>query len=191
LPRTDAERAVVQNPKLTDYASLRDFELYKPVISAINGFAIAGGLEIIQATDIRIAAESARFGLQEVKWAIFPKGGSTVRLPRQVPYCKAMEILLTGELFNAREALEMGFVNKVVPDGELMPAAEAVARKIIANGPLAVRAIKEAVIRNIGLTIKEGLALESRIAEPVYQSQDAKEGPLAFLEKREPRYMNR
>ncbi len=191
VPQSEAEKAVVQDPKLTDYASLRDFELYKPVISAINGFAIAGGMEIVQATDIRIAAESARFGLQEVKWAIFPKGGSTVRLPRQVPYCRAMEILLTGELFSAREALEMGFVNKVVPDGELMPAAEAIARKIIANGPLAVRAIKEAVIRNIGLTVGEGLALESRIAEPVYRSQDAKEGPLAFVEKREPRYMNR
>jgi enoyl-CoA hydratase len=167
---------------------LRDFELYKPVIAAISGFAIAGGMEIVQATDIRIAVESARFGLQEIKWALFPKGGSTVRLPRQVSYSKAMEILLTGELFSAREALEMGFINQVVPEGELMAVAEAMAARIVKNGPLAAKAIKESVIRTSGLTIKQGLALELELADPVFKSKDAKEGPKAFMERRAPHF---
>jgi enoyl-CoA hydratase len=188
-PEDDFDRAVVQNPQLTNEALLRDFELYKPVIAAINGFAIAGGMELVQGTDIRIAVETARFGLAEVKWAITPKGGSTVRLPRQIPYCKAMEIMLTGELITAQEALKIGFINKVVPSGELMAAAEAIARRILKNGPLAVRTIKESVIKTTGLTIKEGLALEKELSVPAYNSRDAKEGPRAFMEKREPKYI--
>ena len=188
-PENDFDRAVLQNPQLTDEALLRDFELYKPVIAAINGFAIAGGMELVQGTDIRIAVETARFGLAEVKWAITPKGGSTVRLPRQVPYCKAMEIMLTGNLITAREALEMGFINSIVSEEGLMAAAENIARRILKNGPLAVKAIKESVIKTTGLTIKEGLVLEKKLAEPVYNSRDAKEGPRAFMEKREPKYI--
>lgn len=187
-PECDADRAVLANPRLVDEAMLRDFELFKPVISAINGFAIAGGMEIVQATDIRIATESARFGLQEVKWALFPKGGSTVRLPRQVPYCKAMEILLTGELISAQEALSIGFINKIVPAAKLMETAETIALRIAKNGPLAVRAIKESVIKVAGLTIQEGLDEEKKLAAPVFKSKDAKEGPRAFMEKREPQF---
>lgn len=188
-PENDFDRAVLQNPQLTDEALLRDFELYKPVIAAINGFAIAGGMELVQGTDIRVASATARFGLAEVRWAITPKGGSTVRLPRQVPYCKAMEIMLTGELITAQEALEIGFVNKVVPAGDVLAEAEAIARYILKNGPLAVKVIKESVIKTTGLTIKEGLALEKVLAAPVYSSKDAKEGPRAFMEKRAPRYI--
>ena len=187
-PENDFDRAVLQNPQLPDEAILRDFELYKPVIAAINGFAVAAGMELVQGTDIRIASMTARFGLPEVKRAITPKGGSTVRLPRQIPYCKTMEILLTGELFTAQQALEMGFINKVVPAEEVMTEAEAIAKCILENGPLAVMAVKESVIKTSGLTIKEGMELETKLAAPVYASRDAKEGPRAFMEKRKPKY---
>lgn len=190
-PASDADRTVLDNPRLVDEAMLRNLELFKPVIAAINGFAIAGGMEIVQATDIRIATESARFGLQEVKWGLFPKGGSTVRLPRQVPYCKAMEILLTGELISAQEALAIGFINKIVPAEMLIQTAEAIALRIVKNGPLAVRAIKESVIKTWGLTIKAGLDEEKKLADPVFKSNDAKEGPRAFMEKREPIFLGR
>lgn len=188
-PETEADHAVLNDPRILEAAMLRNFELYKPVIAAINGYAIAGGMELIQSTDIRIASESAQFGLQEVKWALFPLGGSTVRLSRQVPFCKAMEILLTGDLFDAQEALRIGFVNRVVPMNKVMEEAEKVALRIIKNGPLSVTAIKKSVIQNIGLTIKEGLEREKMFAEPVIKSKDAREGPRAFKEKREPKYI--
>ena len=188
-PRTDADKSLSANPGLIDDATLRNFELYKPVISAINGFAIAGGMEIVQATDIRIASETARFGLQEVKWALFPRGGSTVRLPRQVPYCKAMEIMLTGELIDAEEALRIGFINRVVPPDKLMEEAEKIALQILRNGPLSLRAIKRSVIECMGLTVEEGLMREAELATDVFNSKDAREGPLAFKEKRAPRFL--
>ncbi|MBW1892669.1 MAG: enoyl-CoA hydratase/isomerase family protein [Deltaproteobacteria bacterium] len=187
-PETDADKQIQQNPLLAQKAFLRDFELYKPVIAAVNGHAIAGGLELLYATDIRIAAENAKFGLQEVKWAIFPMGGSSVKLPRQLPYARAMEILLTGELMDAKEALQYGFVNRVLPQDKVMEEAERVANIIVKNGPMAVTAIKKAVLENIGLTLKDGLAKEMEIAIPVFLSKDAQEGPRAFKEKREPEY---
>jgi enoyl-CoA hydratase len=187
-PETDAERAVADNPKIVQKAMLRDFELYKPVIAAVNGLAIAAGMELVQACDIRIASETAKFGLAEVKWAVFPRGGSTVRLPRQIPFCKAMEILLTGDFIDAAEALRIGFVNDVVPRDKVMEEAERIASKIVKNGPLAIEGVKKAVTRNMGLTIEEGLKNEWELSQPVFQSRDAKEGPKAFKEKREPEY---
>ncbi|MFZ5573515.1 MAG: enoyl-CoA hydratase-related protein [Thermodesulfobacteriota bacterium] len=185
---TEADKQIQKNPLLAQKALLRDFELYKPVIAAVNGHAIAGGMELLYSTDLRVAAEGARFGLQEVKWSIFPMGGSSVKLPRQLPYARAMEILLTGELMTAEEALRHGFVNRVVPQAQLMAEAERYARLIAANGPLAVTAIKKAVLTNIGLTIHDGLAKEMEIAIPVFLSEDAKEGPRAFKEKRAPQF---
>jgi enoyl-CoA hydratase len=187
-PQNDAEKTFASSPGLVDDATLRNFELYKPVIAAVNGFAIAAGMEIVQATDIRIASENARFGLQEAKWGLFPLGGSTVRLPRQVPYCKAMEIMLTGELIDAEEALQLGFINRIVPKDKLMEVSEEVADRIARNGPLAVRNIKASVISCIGLTIEEGLKKEYTLGREVFDSKDAKEGPRAFMEKREPRF---
>lgn len=187
-PETDADKKVCSNPALLDEATLRNFELYKPVISAVNGFAIGGGMEILQATDIRIASENARFGLQEAKWAFFPRGGSTVRLPRQVPYCKAMEIMLTGDLIDAEEALRIGFINRVVPHDRLMAEAEKTALRIAQNGPLSLKAIKESVIKCMGLSLEEGLMKEIELAKDVMNSQDAREGPRAFMEKRQPRF---
>ena len=179
---------IASDPGLIDRATLRNFELYKPVIAAVNGFAIAGGMEIVQATDIRITSENARFGLQEAKWGLFPLGGSTVRLPRQVPYCRAMEIMLTGELIDAEEALRIGLINRVVPADRLMSEVEKIADRIIRNGPLSLRNIKKSVINCMGLTIEEGLDLEYRLGQEVFHSRDAREGPLAFMEKREPAF---
>jgi enoyl-CoA hydratase len=187
-PETPAEKQIQLNPMLAQKAFLRDFELYKPVIAAVNGYAIAGGMELLYSTDIRIASENAKFGLQEVKWAVFPMGGSSVKLPRQIPYARAMEILLTGELMDAKEAFEYGFVNRVLPRNKIMEEAERIAASIVKNGPMAVAAIKKAVLENIGLSLKEGLEKEVEIAIPVFMSQDAQEGPRAFKEKREPEY---
>jgi len=188
-PRNEVEKIVAGNPVTIDYAMLRDFELYKPVIAAINGFALAGGMELVQACDIRVAAENAKFGLREVSLGLFPLGASTVRLPRQVSYCNAMEIMLTGGLFSAQRALEMGFVNHVVPQEQLMGKAEKIAKTIAANGPLSVKAIKESVIKCMGEPVNKGLSIEQEYGDKVFASDDAKEGPLAFIEKRKPQFM--
>jgi enoyl-CoA hydratase len=187
-PETDADLKIQKDPTLSQKAFLRGYELYKPVVAAVNGFAIAGGLELLYSTDIRIACPEAKFGLQEVKWALFPAGGSSVHLTRQLPYARAMEILLTGELIDAREALNLGLLNRVVPRDQLMQEAERYAGIIAKNGPLAVSAIKRAAVTNIGLPIKEGLERETEIAAMVFASKDAREGPKAFKEKREPEY---
>ena len=185
---TDADKQVQNNPDLMNKSILRDFDLQKPVIAAINGHAIAGGLEILYATDIRIACPEAKFGLQEVKWAIFPMGGSSVHLPRQFPYAKAMEMLLTGELITADEALAAGFINRIVPRDQILAEAEKTATLIAGNGPIAVQAIKKAVKANMGVPVKEALAKEVEIAMPVFMTKDAQEGPRAFKEKRPPAY---
>ncbi len=187
-PKTDVEKIVADNPIMIDYAMLRDFELYKPVIAAINGFAIAGGMELVQACDIRVSTENAKFGLREAMLGLFPLGASTVRLPRQVSYCQAMEIMLTGDLFSAKKALEMGFVNYVVPQEQLMVEAKRIAQAIASNGPLSVKTIKESVIKCMGEPIIKGLSMEKKFGNKVFASQDSKEGPLAFLEKRKPRF---
>ena len=187
-PESDADKKVIGDFTLGQKALLREFELNKPIIAAINGDAIAGGFEFLYAADIRIGSEHARFGLQEVKWAIFPMGGSSVRLPQQMPYARAMEMLLTGELINASDAYHYGFLNRVVPASQVMEEAEKFASIIAKNGPLAVTAIKKAVLSNIGLTLSQGLANELEHAMPVFMSEDVKEGPRAFKEKREPQY---
>jgi enoyl-CoA hydratase len=185
-PETDADKMIQKDPYLPQKAFLRTMKIDKPIIAAINGHAIAGGMEILYATDIRIAAEGVRFGLQEVKWSIVPLMGSSVKLPRQIPYVKAMEILLTGELIDAEEALRLGFINKVVPKGQVMEEAERYATLIAKNGPLAIKAIKQSVQAAIGLPLKDGLAKELEYGIPVFLSEDAQEGPRAFKEKREP-----
>ncbi|MGE0337969.1 MAG: enoyl-CoA hydratase-related protein, partial [Gammaproteobacteria bacterium] len=156
---------------------------------AINGHAIAGGMEIVQGTDIRVSTPGAKFGVQEVKWAIFPAGGSSVRLPVQLPFAKAMELLLTGDLITADEALQLGFLNYVTED----PLAKAfeIAAKIAANGPLAVKAIRRSARACLGLPEKAALDLEHEISAPVFLTEDAKEGPRAFMEKRTPVYHGR
>ncbi|MBW2498562.1 MAG: enoyl-CoA hydratase/isomerase family protein [Deltaproteobacteria bacterium] len=167
-------------------ALLRPFELYKPIVAAVNGFALAGGSEILQSTDLRIASSSASFGLSEAKRGLVPGGGSMVRLPRQVPWCKAMEILLLGDRIPAEEAHRIGFVNEVVEPAALMPRALEIAERLAQNAPLALRAIKEAAIKTSGLPLEEAYAIEHRLSGAVMTSRDAREGPRAFMEKRAP-----
>ncbi len=164
-------------------------DVFKPIIAAVNGFCIAGGLEFLQGTDIRIAAEHATFGLGEVRWGIIPTGGSHIRLPRQIPWAVAMELLLTGRPIDARRAYDVGLVNQVVPAPELMPTALAWADTICKNGPLAVRTAKEIAVRSLGL--ESGFVLEKALGARVFGSEDAKEGPRAFGEKRPPRFTGR
>jgi enoyl-CoA hydratase len=188
-PETPADHRLRENPRLQQIALLRDVSVTsKPVIAAINGFAIAGGMELMQATDLRVAAETAVFALQEPKWGLFPLGGSTVRLPRQLPWAIAMEILLTGERLSAAEAARYGLVNRVVPRDQVVPVALALARTIAANGPLAVRAIKRSVLACAGRPLAEGLEKEIEIGLPVFMTEDAREGPRAFKEKRKPNF---
>jgi enoyl-CoA hydratase len=185
-PESDWDEKLVGDPGITSRALLRNFDPEKPVISAINGHAIAGGMELTQGTDIRVSVPQAKFGVQEVKWAIFPAGGSTVRLPVQLPYAKAMELLLTGDLITADEALAYGFLNYVTAD--VIGKAMEIAEKIAANGPLAVKAIRQSVKANLGMPEQEALRIESQISGPVFTTDDAQEGPRAFMEKRQPRY---
>jgi len=163
-------------------------EMPKPVIAAINGFAIGGGLELALACDIRIAADHARLGLREVCQALIPGAGGTQRLPRFIPFGLALEMLMTGDLISAEEAYRIGLINRVVSLTELMPTAQALANKINENGPLAVRAVKEAAYKGIQMHLHEGLRFETLLLSKVRQSEDAWEGPMAFAEKRKPNY---
>ena len=190
-PEDEWDRQFMEDRALINAALLRRFELYKPVIAAINGLCLAGWTELIQATDIRIAAEHSTFGLTEVKRAIIPGAGSMVRLPRQIPFCKAMEILLVGDSMTAAEAHHIGLVNYVVPAAELTLTAEGFARKIAENGPLAVQKIKETVLKALGRPTDEGYALEDEATRFIIRTEDAREGPGAFAEKRPPRYVGR
>jgi len=162
----------------------RNLEIWKPIIAAINGYCLAGGLEIALACDIRIASETATFGLTEVSRGIIPGAGGTQRLPRLVPLGKSLEMILTGESIDAQEAYRIGLVNRVVPPDQLLPEATRLAERICRNAPLAVQAAKEAVYRGMDLPLSEGLRLEQFLAEHIFQSEDAKEGPMAFFEKR-------
>lgn len=172
-------------------ALLKGRRLAKPLIAAVEGAAIAGGTEILQATDIRIAGASARFGISEARWGLFPLGGSAVRLVRQLPYTIAADLLLTGRHIDAGEARRIGLIGEVVPDGQALPRALEVADQIAANGPLAVQAILRTIRETEGMSENEAFALESRIGMAVFQSADAKEGPRAFTEKRRPVFTGR
>jgi enoyl-CoA hydratase len=152
---------------------------------------VAGGTEILQATDVRVAGESARFGVSEARWGLFPLGGSAVRLPRQMPYTVAADILLTGRHLSAAEALAAGLIGHVVPDGQALAKALELAGAIAANGPLAVQAILRTIRETEGMAENDAFAIESKIGMQVFMSEDAKEGPRAFIEKRRPTFEGR
>ena len=164
-------------------------DVFKPIIGAVNGHCIAGGLEFLQGTDLRIAAEHATFGLGEVRWGIIPTGGSHIRLPRQIPWAVAMELLLTGRPITAQRAYDIGLINRVVPAADLMDEAMKLAETICKNGPLAVRTAKEIAVRALGL--ESGFVLEKALGDRVMKSDDAKEGPRAFAEKRAAKFTGR
>jgi len=169
-------------------ALLKGRRLTKPLIAAVEGPAIAGGTEILQGTDIRVAGESAKFGVSEAKWGLFPLGGSAVRLVRQIPYTIAADILLTGRHITAPEAKEIGLIGHVVPDGQALDKALEIAGTIAANGPLAVRAILKTIRDTEGMHEEEAFEIDAKLGAEVFKSADAKEGPRAFAEKRAPKF---
>ena len=190
-PDDEYAQRFMRDADLAWRALLRHYRLTKPLIAAVEGPAIAGGTEILQATDIRVAGESARFGVSEARWGLFPLGGSAVRLPRQIPYTVAADLLLTGRHVTAAEALEIGLIGHVVPDGQALGRALEIAEQIAGNGPVAVRAILRAIRETEGMPESEAFAAEARIGMAVFGSEDAKEGPRAFAEKRPPRFRGR
>ncbi|MDT5067418.1 MAG: enoyl-CoA hydratase, partial [Mycobacterium sp.] len=165
--------------------------LTKPLIAAVEGPAIAGGTEILQGTDIRVAGESAKFGVSEAKWSLYPMGGSAVRLPRQIPYTLAADILLTGRHLSAAEAKEIGLIGYVVPDGDALEKAFEIAETVNNNGPLAVQAILKSIRETEGMPENEAFKIDTQLGIQVFLSDDAKEGPRAFKEKRKPEFKMR
>ena len=157
-----------------------------PIIAAVEGNAIAGGTEILQGTEIRVAGESALFGVSEARWSLYPGGGSAVRLARQIPFTEAADILLTGKHVSAPEAKSLGLIGHVVPDGTALERAHEIAATVAANGPLAVEAIMRTLRETPGMTEAEAFAFEEPLSRAVFASADAKEGPRAFAEKRTP-----
>jgi len=174
------------NPGALPSSIMRGLDMWKPLIAAVNGLALGGGLEIVLACDIRIASEKARFGTPEVTLGLIPGWGGTQRLPRMLPWCKAAELLLMGRPIDAQEAYRIGLVNKVVPQEQVMPMAREWAEAICQAGPLAVRAAKEAMIRGSSMPLEDGLKLESSLFNRIMDTEDYAEGVAAFNEKRKP-----
>ncbi len=190
-PEDHWDRRVLDDPAVMDRSALRHVAIDKPIIAAINGACVAGGMETMLATDIRIASETARFGLPEAKRGLIPFAGSLARLPRQIPHAAAMEMLLTGEMIAAERALALGLVNMVVPQAEVLARAFCIAETIAENGPVAIREIKRTVRLATGLPLEQGFALEDEAKRTVMASKDAREGPRAFMEKRPARFEGR
>jgi len=190
-PEDAFDRRLLDDPGVLAASSLRDAPLSKPVIAAVNGACLAAGFELLLGTDIRVAAAHASFGLPEVTRALIPFAGALTRLPRQIPHAQAMELLLTGWPMDAHAAQRCGLVNRVLPAAEVMPHALELARRIAANGPLAVQSVKRTVTDASGLPLPEGYRLEDRARDAVFRSEDAREGPRAFMDKRTPRYVGR
>jgi enoyl-CoA hydratase/carnithine racemase len=178
-----------QDPPKSPYSIM--FDLYKPIIAAINGHANGGGLEQALACDIRVAAEHAQFGLGEVRLGWLPGGGGTQRLPRLIPLGRALEMLYTGNRINAQEALRLGLVDHVVPINALMGKCEEIAAEICKSAPLAVARIKRAALRGLDLPLAEGLKLERELYRELQRTEDAREGARAFAEKRAPRWQGK
>lgn len=164
-------------------------DVYKPIICAVNGVCIAGGVEFMLGTDLRIAVPKATFALTETRWGVIPTGGSHVRLPQQVPWAVAMELLLAAKTITAQRAYDVGLINEIVEPEELMPAAFDLAERICRNGPLAVRTAKEIAVR--ALQQSTPFVMEKALGARVLASEDAKEGPRAFAEKRAPRFVGK
>jgi len=174
------------DPDTLSKALLRGYDVYKPIVVAITGPALAGGTELLMGTDFRIASERAIFGTTEVRRGIIPAGGTLARLARQIPYTAAMEIILGGEPVTAEAAYRYGLVNRVVAPDDVLPVSRDTALRVAKGAPVALRKAKEAVVRTSGLPLADAYKIESACAAEVMRTEDAREGPLSFLEKREP-----
>ena len=184
----DTRARMAQDPDIVYKALFRHYRPTKPIVAAVEGVAIAGGTEILQAMEIRVAGQSARFGVSEARWSLYPMAGSAARLPRQIPYTHAAEILLTGKHLSAAEALQIGLIGHVVPDGQALDKALELARVVAANGPLATAAITRTLHECDGMELDDALRHEWDYGQAVFRSNDAKEGPRAFAEKRPPNF---
>lgn len=201
IPKVTAQQKEISRGEVTEidgypladstFAVLRDVDLWKPIIAAIDGPCVAGGMEMLGGVDLRVASEDAMLGVFEPRQGLFAGGGTTVRLPRQVTMPHAMEILLTADPIPAQRAYEMGLVNEVCSSDVLLDRAFDWARRIVKNGPVAVQATKESVWRGLATTMDEAFKIESKLSSRVFQSEDAKEGPRAFAEKRTPQWQAR
>jgi enoyl-CoA hydratase len=185
-PENEWMERVMKDQSIIFGAWLKTYRPTKPVILAAEGFARAGGTEILQGTDIRVAGESAMFGVTEVQRGLFPMAGSAVRLRRQIGYAVAAEMLITGEDLPARRAYELGLINHVVPDGQTLAKAREIAARIAANGPIAVKSVVAVLRETETLPEAEAFAIEMQHGMKAMASKDAVEGPKAFLEKRKP-----
>ena len=174
--------------RMVSHALLKTDVYRKPIVAAVNGDCVGGGVELLLATDVRAAASHARFGLPEVKWSIYPFGGATVKLTQQIGYVHAMDLLLTGRLVDAAEAARLGLVNRVLPASELMPWALATAETIAANSPSAVQAVKHQISATIAEHARTREPLDQQLGDAVRASPHFGEGVAAFREKRRPRY---
>lgn len=187
----DVQARLAADPQVVFKALFRHYRPTKPIVAAVEGVAIAGGTEILQAMEVRVAGRSARFGVSEARWSLYPLGGSAVRLPRQIPYAHAAEILLTGRHLSAEEAQRIGLVGEVVADGQALARAREIAGQIAENGPLAVEAITRTLHECDGMELDAALRHEFDYGFRLLQSEDAKEGPRAFAEKRKPNFRGR
>ena len=182
------EERIRQDFTLIYKGFLKDHYVKKPIVAAVEGYCYAGGMEILQAFDIRVAGEGAQLAISEVQRGLFPMSASTIRLPRQIPYTVAMDMLLVGDPISGQRAYEVGLVGHVVPDGQALARARELADKLAANGPLAVRNIKASVVETLELREVDAFQRELELGMEVMASKDAKEGPRAFLEKRAPNF---
>lgn len=172
-------------------AILRNADFFKPVIAAVNGHALAGGAELMLATDIRVMSSEATFGLTEVRRGLIAGGGSLARLARQIAWANAMELVLTGEAISAQRALEIGLVNRVVPPDQVLATAEELAHRISRGAPVALAKSKEVMVRSSGRTLDEAFVIETQCTKENARTEDAREGPRSFMEKREPVFNGR
>jgi enoyl-CoA hydratase len=190
-PQDEWEAKFAADRKQLHAALLRDGSFFKPVVAAINGHALAGGAEFVLATDLRVMSNTATFALTEVRRGLIASGGSLVRLPRQIPWAQAMEILLLGEPISAARAFEMGLVNRVVPPEQVLPTALDLTQRLCLGAPVALEKTKEAMVCSNGLPFDEAFAVETRCTKENATMEDAREGPRAFMEKRPPVFRGR
>lgn len=187
-PQDEWDERLLNDPDVLPVSSLCDLNFHKPIVAAVKGICVAAGAELLLGTDIRVASQDARFAWPEVQRGLIPFAGSLARLPAQLSYPQAMELMLTGDMIDAQKALQLGLLNYVVPGPEVLPLAQKLAQRIAMNAPVAVSEIKKTAVESLGQTQKTAFALEKQSYRRVMSTEDAREGPRAFMERRAPVY---